>query len=74
MDILVYPLCFLARHCIELSLKKLATTFQIILDIKKIQLPYDLQQVLINTHDLSVLYEKIVNITQLCDERLDSVQ
>lgn len=70
VDILVYPLCFLARHCIELSLKKLATTFQIILDIKKIQLPYDLQQVLINTHDLSVLYEKIVNITQLCDERL----
>ncbi len=69
-DILVYPLCFLARHCIELTLKKLATTFLNILKIKKIDLHYDLQQVLINTHDLSVLYKKIVDITQLCDPRL----
>ncbi len=69
-DIFVYPICFLARHYIELNLKHFISTISLILEIKDINLPIDLNKFLKSTHELSKLYEQLYSFAEISDSRL----
>lgn len=70
VDCYVYPLCFTARHYLELFLKKTVTEVQKLLEEQKKVNEPDLISKLKKTHDLGKLYDILKCKVKLFDERL----
>lgn len=70
VDCYVYPLCFTARHYIELFLKRTITDVQSILEEQGKNNDTTIITLLKKTHDLAKLYDLLKEKSELFDDRL----
>lgn len=71
IDGMVYPLCFSARHFIELSLKNIVHLIDLVLKEIKGIVNDDLDNKLKKTHNLNILYELSKSLAFELDSRME---